>query len=195
VQHKNTYLNFAIQCALLVVKLLVVVGEHLEVVESEFLLDALLESLTLLNSEGVGLGDDGNNIDDIWQLLQHHDVNGLQGVAGGLNKEQAGVDAGVLDVTLTLGCELLSQVRGVLILDILDDRIPAAIVVHEIAVARGIDNVQAQTDAVLLNDVWDGLDLGGGADGLIGLKAALGVDEVGGEDSIDQSWLAEPSLA
>jgi hypothetical protein len=65
VQHKNTYLNFAIQCALLVVKLLVVVGEHLEVVESEFLLDALLESLTLLNSEGVGLGDDGNNIDDI----------------------------------------------------------------------------------------------------------------------------------
>jgi hypothetical protein len=74
-------------------------------------------------------------------------------VAGGLNKEQAGVDAGVLDVTLTLGCELLSQVRGVLILDILDDRIPAAIVVHEIAVARGIDNVQAQTDAVLLNDV------------------------------------------
>lgn len=39
------------------------------------------------------------------------------------------------------------------------------------------------------------LDFGGGADGLIGLKTALGVNQVRGEDSVDQSRLSETSLA
>jgi hypothetical protein len=46
-------------------------------------------------------------------------------VARGLNEEQAAVNASILDVTLSLSCELLAQVGRVLILDILDDWVPA----------------------------------------------------------------------
>ena len=62
---ENTYLDLAVQGALLVVKLLVIIREHLEVVESKLLLDALLELLALLDSQGVSLGNDGDNVDDI----------------------------------------------------------------------------------------------------------------------------------
>jgi hypothetical protein len=41
----------------------------------------------------------------------------------------------------------------------------------------------------------DGVDLGGLADGLVGCEAALAVDEVGGEDGVDEGALAESSLA
>lgn len=163
--------------------------------ESKLLLDALLELLTLLNGQGVGLGNDGNDVDNIRKLLQDDNVDGLQGVTRGLNEEETAVNAGVLDVALSLCSELLAQVRGVLILDVLDDGIPAAVVVDKVAVARGIDNVESQSNAVLLDNVRDGLDLGSGADGLIGLEATLGVDEVGREDGVDEGRLAHTSLA
>jgi hypothetical protein len=70
-----------------------------------------------------------------------------------LNEEQAAVDTGVLDISLTLSCELLSEVCGVLVLDVLDDWIPASIVVDLITITRGIDNVQPQTNTILLDDV------------------------------------------
>lgn len=111
--------------------------------ESEFLLDALLEGLSLLKGEGVGLGDDRHDVDNIGQLLQDNNVNGLEGVARGLDEEQAAVDTGILNVSLTLSSEFLSQVRGVLILDILDDRVPAAVVVDEVTVTGGIDDVES----------------------------------------------------
>lgn len=70
-----------------------------------------------------------------------------------LDEEQAAVDTGVLDVSLTLSCELLSEVCGVLVLDVLDDWIPASVVVDLITITRGIDNVQPQTNTILLDDV------------------------------------------
>lgn len=72
-----------------------------------------------------------------------------------LNEEQAAVDASVLDVALALGGELLSEVGRVLILDVFDDGIPASVVVDLVSVARGIDDVEAESDAVLLNDCND----------------------------------------
>lgn len=41
----------------------------------------------------------------------------------------------------------------------------------------------------------DGLDFGGGAHGLIGGEASLGVDQVGGKDGVDQGRLAQTSLS
>lgn len=137
--------------------------------ESKLLLDTLLESLTLLYGECVGLGNNRNNIDNIRQLLEDNNVDGLQRVARWLDEEKAAVNAGVLDVALSLGSELLSQVGRVLVLDILDNGIPAAVVVDEIAVSWGVDNIQSQTDAILLNDVGDALDFSGGANGFIRL--------------------------
>ena len=138
---------------LVCIVLLVLVGVHAQVVEFEFLLYPLLEGSTLLESQAVRLGNDRYDVDELAKLLQHDNVNGLQGVARGLDEEQAAVDAGVLEVPLTLGSEFLAQVRAVLVLDVLDDGVPAALVVDKIAIAGCVDNVQAQTDAVFLNGV------------------------------------------
>jgi len=74
-------------------------------------------------------------------------------VARGLDEEKAAVDTGVLNISLTLSCELLSKICGVLILDVLDNWIPASVVVDLITITRGIDNVQPQTNTILLDDV------------------------------------------
>lgn len=166
--------------------LVTVVRVHLQVVESELLLDALLECLALLQRQGVGLGNDRNNIDHIGELLQDDNVDGLQGVARRLDEEQAAVNAGVLDVLVAVGSELLAQVGRVLVLDVLHDRVPAAVVVDQVAIARGVDNVEAQANAVLLDEVGHGVDLGGGTDDLVRHQTTLGLDKVGCEDGVDE---------
>lgn len=163
--------------------------------ESELLLDALLEGLAFFQRKGVRLGDHGHNVDNIGKLLEDDNVDGLERVARRLDEEEAAVDAGILNVALTLGSELLAEIGRVLVLDVLDDGIPAAVVVDHVAVAGGVDNIEAETDAILLDDVGNGLDLGSRSDGLVGLEATLGVDEVGGEDGVDEGRLAEAGLA
>ena len=39
-----------------------------------------------------------------------------------------------------------------LIFDVLDDRIPASIVVDLVTVARRVDNIKSETDSILLDD-------------------------------------------
>lgn len=73
-----------------------------------------------------------------------------------------------------------------LVLDILDNGVPAAVVVDQVAITGGIDNVEPQPNAVLLNDVGNALNLGGRANSLIRLQTTLGVDEVRSEDGVDQ---------
>ena len=60
-----------------------------------------------------------------------------------------------------------------LVLDVLDNGVPAAVVVDEVTVAGCVNNVQAEAHTVLLNNVGDSLDLGGLSDGLCGRKSAL----------------------
>lgn len=188
-------LNLIIYGALLIIKLVVVIGVHLEVVEGKLLLDALLEGLSLLQGQRVGLGNDGNNVDNIGQLLEHDNIDRLEGVSRRLDEEKAAVDAGILDVALTLSSELLSQIGGVLILDILDNGVPASVVVDQVSIPGGVNNVEPETDAILLDDVRNGLDLGGLADDFVGVKSTLGLDKVGGKDGVDQGRLSETSLA
>lgn len=76
-----TYFDLTVQGSFLVVKLLVIVRVHLEVVESKLLLDTLLESQSLLGGQRISLGNDGNNVDDIGKLLQDNNIDGLEGVA------------------------------------------------------------------------------------------------------------------
>lgn len=190
-----TYLDLLVDDALLIIKLLIVVRIHLDLVEGKLLLDALLESLPLLERERVGLGDDGHDVDNVRELLEDDNVNGLERVARRLDEEEAAVDARVRDVALALGRELLAQVGRVLVLDVLDDGVPAPVVVHQVAVPWRVDDVEPQPHAVLLDDVRDRVDLGRAADRLIGEHAALGVDQVRGEDGVDQRRLAETRLA
>lgn len=61
-------------------------------------------------------------------------------MTGGLDEEQAAVDTGILDVALTLSSKLLAKVCGVLILDILDNRVPAgatSVPIYRIQSERG----------------------------------------------------------
>ena len=63
------------------------------------------------------------------------------------------MDTRVLDISFSLRSEFLSEVCRVLILDVLDNWVPASVVVDLITIARGIHNVQPQTDAIFLDDV------------------------------------------
>lgn len=46
-------------------------------------------------------------------------------MAGGLDEEEAAVDARVLDIAFSLGGEFFAEVGRVLVLDILDNWVPA----------------------------------------------------------------------
>ena len=91
----------------------------------QFLPNLRFEFLALIQCQAITFCDDGNNVDDLAKLFHHNDVNWAQRMAGGVDEVQAAVDAGVLDVTITHGSQLLAKVRGVLVLDVFNDRIPA----------------------------------------------------------------------
>jgi hypothetical protein len=191
----STNLDLSVQCALFLIKLIIIVWEHLQVVESKLLLYAFLEGAALLQGERVRLGNDRDDVDNIRELLQYNNIDRLQGVAGGLDEEEAAVDTGILDISLSLSSKFLSEVCGVLVLNILYDRVPASLVVDLVTVTRGINNVQPQADTVFLDDVRHSLDLGGRAHWLIGSQSSLRVDQVRCKDRVDQSRLAEAGLS
>ena len=190
----DTNLDLLVLSHLVRIVLVVLVGVHLQVVESKLLLYPLLESRTLLQGQAVTLRNDGNDIDEFRQLLQHDNVDGLEGVTRGLDEEEAAVNAGVLQVTLALSGQLLAEVCTVLVLDVLDNGIPASVVVDEVAVAGSIDDVQAKSHAVFLDDMGDRLDLSGGTDWVVGGHATLGVHEMRRKDGVDQCGFPETGL-
>jgi len=125
------------------------------------------------------------------QALHDLDVQGLQGVAGGLDEEDAGMDAVVNNVhavDLVLGIEV--GVKA--LLDVVDDGAPRLVVVDEVAEARGINNGQAETHAGLLNVGADGLDGDGLRDDVeAGALALLRGVEGRVEERVDEGRLAE----
>lgn len=145
-------LDGRIGCSLLIIQLFVVIGIHFQVVKSELLLDAFFECSALLQRKGVGLCDDRHDIDNIGELLQNHNVNRFEGVARRLDEEQAAVNSCVLDVSLSLRSELLSEVSTMLVFDVFHNGIPASIVVDQISIARSVNNVQAQADSILFDN-------------------------------------------
>ena len=85
----------------------------------------VLERISLLERQGVRLCDDGDNVDDLAELLHDDDINRAEGAARGVDEEERAVDTRVLDVTVALRGELLAEVGAVLVLDVLHDRVPA----------------------------------------------------------------------
>ncbi len=92
--------------------------------------DFLLERLALVKRQAVGLGDDGDDIDDLTELLHHNHVDRAKRVPGWVDEVEATMNARVLDVAVPHRRQLLTQVCTVLILDILDNGIPAARVMN-----------------------------------------------------------------
>ena len=83
------------------------------------------DSLILLQRQAVGLGNDGNNIDNLTELLHDNNVDGTEGVTRRVDEEQGTVNTSILNMAVTLRSELLAEVRAVLVLDVLDNRVPA----------------------------------------------------------------------
>jgi hypothetical protein len=52
-------------------------------------------------------------------------------MTGRIDEEQRAVNPGVLDVTVSHGRQLFSEVRAVLVLDVFDDGVPAERVMRE----------------------------------------------------------------
>ena len=86
-RERNDVLDSRIGGTFFVIQLLIVIRVHLEVVEGKLLLDSLLKRSAFLEGEGIGLCDDWHHVDDVGELFQDHNINGLQSVTGWLNKE------------------------------------------------------------------------------------------------------------
>jgi hypothetical protein len=102
----------------------------------------LLELEQVRGAQGVGLGNNGNQVDARAQLLHDLNIERLQGVAGGTDEVQAGVDTEV-DLVTAARLLLLEHVRLVLVVEELDDGLPRVAVVHVVAEARGVNDGQA----------------------------------------------------
>ena len=77
-EEDTEYLDLNINGTLLVIEFIIIIGIHFQVVKSKLLLDSLLESLAFIEGQGIGLGDDGDDIDHVGQLLEYDNVNGLE---------------------------------------------------------------------------------------------------------------------
>jgi hypothetical protein len=102
----------------------------------------LLELVEVRGAQCVGLGDNGDQVDACAQLLHDLDVKGLQGVAGGADEVQAGVDTEI-DLIGTARLLLLQHVRLVLVVEELDDGLPRIAVVDIVAEAGRVDDSEA----------------------------------------------------
>lgn len=100
----------------------------------------------------------------------------------------------ILDVSFPIGRELLAQIIGMLIFDVLYNRVPATIVVHKVTIPWRVHNIQLQPHAILFNDVRNCLDLCGGLDPFVGSQSTLGINQVRGEYGVDQRRLSQSCL-
>ena len=100
---------------------------------------SLLELVKISWAEGVGLGNDGDEIDTGAKALHDLNVEWLQSVTGGTDKVQARMDAEV-DLFRSARLLLLKHVRLVLVIQEFNDRLPRVAVVHIVAETRGIDD-------------------------------------------------------
>jgi hypothetical protein len=152
---------------------------------------SLLEQGDLLVRQGIGLGNDGDQVDLGVKATHHLNIQGLQGVSGGLNEIHTGVHA-VVDNVHAVDLVLGLQVGVETLLDVLDDRSPRVIIVDKVTEAGGVHDSQAETNAILFDVRADRLDRHGlGNDFLAGALALLGRIEGGVEECVNQGRFSE----
>jgi hypothetical protein len=93
-------------------------------------------------AQGIGLGDNGDQVDTRAETLHDLNVEGLESVSSGANEVQAGVHTHV-DLVCPAGLLLLEHVRLVLVIQEFDDRLPGVTVVDIVSEAGGVNNGQA----------------------------------------------------
>ena len=152
---------------------------------------SLLEQSNLLIGEGVCLGNDRDQVDLGVQPAHNLNVQRFQGVTGGLDEVDTGVDTVVNDVG-TVDLIFGLQISIVSLLNVLNNRAPRIIVVHKVTKARGVDDSQTQANTVLLNVGTDRIDGHGLGDNVVaGGSALLRGVERSVEQRVDESGLSE----
>ena len=116
-----------------------------------------LEQIALDQGKAIGLGNDRHDVDDLAKLLHDNDVDRAQRVARRVDEVQAAVDTCVLDVAVTHGSQLLAQVRAVLVLDVLDDRVPATCVCRLSVIGTSQHNVETYQPSLLIWSPYPGV--------------------------------------
>jgi hypothetical protein len=169
-------LDLGVESAFFLVEFVVVVGIHFKVVEGEFCFNLLLtgyrdgitrclkawRSARVRESDLAMTGTTLTTSDNFFRTtmsiglrLECQDIQREEiRVARGLDEEQTAVNTCVLDVSVTLSGEFFPEVGRVLILDVLDNRIPAicqkrplnmnapSIVVDLVAISGCIDDIE-----------------------------------------------------
>lgn len=93
-------------------------------------------------AQGIGLGNNGDQVNAGAEALHNLNVERLQGVSSGSDEIQASVHTHV-DLLSTAGLLLLEHVGFVLVIQELDDGLPGITVVDVVTEAGGINNGQA----------------------------------------------------
>lgn len=93
-------------------------------------------------TQGIGLGNNGDQVNAGAEALHNLNVERLQGVSSGSDEIQASVHTHV-DLLSTAGLLLLEHVGFVLVIQELDDGLPGITVVDVVTEAGGINNGQA----------------------------------------------------
>lgn len=93
-------------------------------------------------AQGIGLGNNGDQVNAGAEALHNLNVERLQGVSSGSDEIQASVHTHV-DLLSTAGLLLLEHVGFVLVIQELDDGLPGITVVDIVTEAGGINNGQA----------------------------------------------------
>ena len=100
---------------------------------------SLLELGQVGRAEGIGLGDNRDQVNTRTEALHDLDIERLKGVAGRADEVQAGMDTEV-NLVLTAGLLLLKHVRLVLVVEEFDDGHPRVAVVDIVAESGSVDN-------------------------------------------------------
>jgi hypothetical protein len=129
------------------------------------------------------------------QAAHDLDVEGLEGVAGGLNEEDASVDA-VVDNVHPVDLVLSIEVGIEALLDVVDDRAPRLVIVDKVTKAGRVHHSKTKTNTGLLDVGADRLNRDGlGDDVHAGALAFPRRVERRVEEGVDQGRLAETGLA
>lgn len=104
---------------------------------------SLLELGQINRAQGISLGNNRDQVDSGAESLHDFNVERLQGVPGGTDEVETGVDTKV-DLVLAARLLLLEHVRFMLVVKELDDGHPGVAVVDIVTETRGVND--SQTD-------------------------------------------------
>ena len=156
---------------------------------------ALLEPAQVRWAERVRFGHDWDEVHACAQTSHDLNIQRLERMSGRTNEVQTSMHPQI-NLLRPAWLLLLQHIALMLIIQKLDDRLPAIPVIHIVAEPRGVDNRKADFEELLLQLGLGDFDLDRLVD-LLGVAAAVVgvVLDGGGEEGVDEGRLAQSGFA